>query len=120
MSESEIDYDQKSTPLFSIHESWEMSEPSKVIAIIRDVGCWRLGHWDGCCCSHFSVRDVTIEISCGKGREQGVWVYSAHSFYAGRTDDFDLQGIADVVLDELRRGSGQRDNWTVYLGEPAE
>jgi hypothetical protein len=116
MTETGIDYDQKSTPLFSIHESWKMSEPSKVIAIIRDVGCWRLGHWDGCCCSHFSVRDVTIEISCGKGAEQAVWVYSASSEWSGRSAD--LRAIASVVLDELRINSGRSDNWVVYLAEP--
>lgn len=31
--------------MFSAPESWKMSETEKVVAIIKEVECWRLGNW---------------------------------------------------------------------------
>jgi hypothetical protein len=67
--------------MFTVEESWKMSEPEKVLALIRELGCWRLGNRDGCCCCNFSIRNVDVRISCGKGGEQGVWVGSGSTDY---------------------------------------
>ena len=52
------------------------SEPELVLDLIKEVGVCRLGNWDGCCCSGFSVRNVNVDISCGKGRNRGIWIHA--------------------------------------------
>jgi hypothetical protein len=37
-----------------------------VVSIIREVGIERLCEFDGCLCSHFSLRNVDVHISCYK------------------------------------------------------
>lgn len=71
-----------------------MSETERVVAIIKDVECSSLGNWDGCCCSEFSIRNVLVEVSCGKGRKQGIWVSS-------RSMDYDDAGLLQPVMDEV-------------------
>ncbi len=66
--------------MFSASEFSKMSEPEKVVAIIKELECFRLGNWDGCCCSHFSIRNVEVKISCGKGAEQSVRVTIGQSW----------------------------------------
>lgn len=90
-----------------------MTETEKVVAIIRDVQCWRLGNWDGCCCCNFSVRNVDVDISCGKGREQAVWVSSV-------SDDYSVTGflrpIMDEVVRQLAEQSGCSGTFAEYVG----
>lgn len=95
--------------MFTAKESWKMSEPEKVAALIKEVGCWRLGNWDGCCCSRFSVRNVDVDISCGKGRDQGVWISSASMDY-GEIEHGDpelLRPIMSEVVRQLAEQSGR-------------
>lgn len=97
--------------LYDNKELWRMSEPNRVVAIIQDVGLWNLGNWDGCCCSHFSIRNVDIDISCGKGREQAVWVSS-------RSMDYDepllLEPIMKEVVYQLERDSNRGGTFAEY------
>ncbi len=88
--------------MFTVEESWKMREPEKIVAIIKAVEIWRLANFDGCICSRFSVRNVDVEISCGKGGERGVFVSSRSLDYwkEGTLDDNDeemLRPIAEEV-----------------------
>lgn len=91
-----------------------MDETEKVVAIIKEVGCSRLGNWDGCCCSHFSIRNVDVEISCGKGREQAVWISS-------RSQDYDdkelLKPIMAEVIRQVTEQSGRGGAFAQYIKE---
>lgn len=99
--------------IFTVQQSWKMSEAEKVLAIIIELGCWRLGNWDGCACSRFSLRDVDIEIACGKGGEQGVWVRSASCEY----DDVELlRPIMEEVVRQCDEGAGRA---TPFIGHIA-
>lgn len=98
--------------IFDAPESWKMSETDKVVALIREVELWRLGNWDGCCCSRFSLRNVDVDISCGKGREQAVWVSSASGDYDGQPS---LQPIMDEVVRQLNEHSGRVPDFAQYF-----
>lgn len=76
--------------MYTREEGWKMSEPEKVLAIIKELGVWVLGNWDGCCCSKFSIRNVDVDIACGKGRNQGVYVSSDSMDYLNQ----------DLIMDE--------------------
>lgn len=92
------------TALYSDRQSWKMSETDKVVSIIKDVQCWRLGKWDGCCCSHFSIREVEVDIACGKGKEQSVTVRSGSSDFP---DENSLRPIMDEVIRQVTEQSGR-------------
>jgi hypothetical protein len=51
-------------------------ETEVIIDLIREVGVCRLSLFDGCSCGGFTVRNVEVDICCGKGRDRGVWVSS--------------------------------------------
>ena len=98
--------------LYSVERSWGMSEPEKVVALIRSVQCWRLGDWDGCVCSGFSVRNVDVDISFGKGREQAVWVSSTSMNYENAEL---LRPIMDEVVGQLRKQSWRGGEFAQYF-----
>ena len=85
-----------------------------VVSLIREVGCERLGFWDGCCCSSSSVRGVSVDISCGKGREQAVWVSSHHMDYNDKTS---LRPVMDEVIRQLEDKSGRGGGFARYFAE---
>lgn len=89
-------------------EWFRLTEPERVVAILREVGIEVLGNWDGCCCSNFSIRNVNVDISCGKGRKQGVWVWSRSSDY---DDKVLLIPIMDEVLTQANEKSGRFPNF---------
>lgn len=89
-----------------------MSEPEKVVAIISEVQCRKLGNWDGCCCSNFSIRNVNVDISCGKGREQAVWVSSASGDYE---DQSLLKPIMAEVIRQVTEQSARRGTFAQYF-----
>ena len=106
--------------MFTAEESWKMTEPDKVVALIREVECWRLGNWDGCVCSHFSIRNVNVDISCGKGRDQAVWMYSGSLDYwdgvsANDCDAEMLAPIMDEVIRQLAEQSGRGGTFARYF-----
>ena len=72
--------------MFTCEQSWGMTETERVVSLIKEIECWRLGNWDGCCCSRFSIRNVDIEIACGKGSEQAVTISSPSLDYRGESD----------------------------------
>lgn len=82
--------------MFTVEQSWKMTETEMVVALIKELGCWRLGNWDGCCCSNFSVRNVDVNISCGKGSEQGVWIKSV-------SGDYDNIELLRPIMEEVVR-----------------
>lgn len=91
-----------------------MKEPQRVVALIREVECWRLGNWDGCCCSDFTVRNVKVDISCGKGRKQAVWVSSSSMDYEDKSL---LQPIMDEVIRQVSEQSGCSRPFAQHLEE---
>jgi hypothetical protein len=101
--------------MFDAPQSWKMSEPEKVLTIIKEIECWRLGNWDGCLCSRFSIRNVDVEISCGKGRDRGIWVSSASLDYM---DVKLLHPIAEEVQRQVE-GGDHRGHAPIYLHEPS-
>jgi len=100
--------------VYDVEQSWKMNEPEKVLAIIKEVGLWRLGNWDGCCCSHFSLRNVDVDISCGKGREQAVWVSSSSGDYE---DKELLRPIMAEVIKQVSDQSGRGGSFAQYFDE---
>ena len=106
--------------MFDTPQSWKMSEPEKIVAIIKEVECWRLGNWGGCCCSHFSIRNVDIDISCGKGREQAVWIGSPSMDYwngvsKNGNDENLLRPIMEEVVRQLTEQSGRGGTFAQYF-----
>jgi hypothetical protein len=101
--------------MYTAEQSWEMTEPEKVVALIKEVQCWRLGNWDGCCCSSFSIRNVHIDISCGKGREQAVWIHSNSLDYPKGEDALLLTPVMDEVVRQLNEQSGRGDAFARYF-----
>jgi hypothetical protein len=75
-----------------------------VVDLIREVGVARLGHFDGCVCCHFNVRNIEIAISCGKGDERGLWISSPSLDYylEGTKDDSDPK-LLRPIAEEVRR-----------------
>jgi hypothetical protein len=98
------------TPPFK--EWWKMSEPERIVWIIREVGCSTLGNWDGCCCSRFSVRNVDVDVSCGKGREQAVWVSGRSMDYATEES---LRPIMTEVVRQVSEQSGRGPHFAEYI-----
>lgn len=92
-------------------------EPEIVARIIREVGCDTLGNWDGCCCSSFSIRNVDVEIRCGKGGdEHAVYVHSVSMDY----DDKELlRLIAAEVAKQVDEKSGRAGPVAQYLNGKA-
>lgn len=102
--------------MFAAEESWKMSEPEKVVAIIKEVGAWRLGNWDGCTCSRFSIRNVDIDISCGKGGPRRVRVSSPSCDYID--GDPDLRTIGEEVARQVQESDGRSPTIGVTVEEP--
>lgn len=98
--------------MFSGEESWKMTETEKVVAIIKEVECWRLGYWDGCCCSEFSVRSVNVDIACGKGREKAVRI-SGGADHDAET----LKPIMAEVMRQVEEQSGRGPGFAQYINE---
>jgi hypothetical protein len=101
--------------MFSTEESWKMSEPEMVLAIIKEIGIWRLGNCDGCMCSNFSLRNVNVDISCGKGTDRAVRVYSVSGDYYGEHDEL-LRPIAEEVKRQVE-ASDHRGPIPIYFEE---
>lgn len=99
--------------IFTAPESWKMTETQKVVAIIRAIECWRLGNWDGCCCSRFSIRGVDVEISCGKA-DEAIRV-SSRSYNYDKLDD--LKPIMAEIVRQVSEQSGRGENFAQYLSK---
>ncbi len=99
--------------MFNAPEAWTMTESEKVVALIKEIECWRLGNWDGCCCSRFSLRNVDVDISCGKGGEQAVWVSCPSLDYG---DIELLRPIMDEVIRQVTEQSGRGAKFAQYIG----
>lgn len=95
-----------------------MTEVEKIVAIIKGLGCWNLGHWDGCCCSYFSIRNVDIRISCGKNGDQSVWVTSRSCDY---DDVVQLRPVMAEIIKQLKEHSGRGGyfNENIFVGDAA-
>lgn len=96
--------------MYTVEESWRMSEVEKVVAIIKEVGVWRLGNFDGCCCCKFGLRNVDISVSCGKGGSRGVTVSSDSLDYyetaSGVGPDV-LRPIAEEAARQVENSDGR-------------
>ena len=99
--------------MFDVKESCKMSETEKVVTIIKEVQCWRLGNWDGCVCSNFSIRNVDIEISCGKSAaEQAVKISSRSMDYL---EESALRPIADEVFAQVTEQANRSRPFKVII-----
>ena len=94
-----------------------MQEPEKVLAIIKELGIWRLGNCDGCMCSSFSLRNVHVDISCGKGPDRAVRVYSHSGDYESGDHDALLRPIAEEVKRQLEESGDGRGPAQIYYEE---
>lgn len=92
-----------------------MSEPNMVLAIIKELGIYRLGNCDGCVCSSFSLRNVHVDISCGKGTDRAVRVYSHSGDYDEGHDEL-LRPIAEEVQRQVE-GSDMRGPAPIFFEE---
>ena len=95
-------------------------ETNKILNLIKKNPCWELGNWDGCCCCDFSIRDVNFQISCGKGREKGVWVWSDNGDYHQSDEDHDnlLRPIAEEISAQCKECSTRSGDFPIHLFPP--
>jgi hypothetical protein len=56
---------------FDYSLEWKKTEPERVLDVIKEVGIHRLANLDGCICCSFEIRNVRVEVCCGKGGERG-------------------------------------------------
>jgi hypothetical protein len=72
------------------------------VDLIRRVGVWKLGAYDGCNCAHFEVQAVRVDISCHKS-QQTVEVKSVVA------DDYGCnRAMLDAIAAEVVRQLGER------------
>lgn len=89
-----------------------MSEPEEVLALVKEIGVGRLGGADGCMCLHFNIRRVDIDVSCGKGRDRGLWISSRSMDYWDSSTANDssikmLRPIAEEVARQVEDSDGR-------------
>lgn len=107
-------YETRTAKVFTAEESWEMSEPDMILSLIQQVGVWRLSNSDGCMCGGFTLRNVKVDIACGKGRKRAIWVSSNSMDYT--KNDETLRPIADEVARQVEDGDG-RGKMAIHLRE---
>lgn len=109
--------------MFDAQESWNMDEPEKVLALVKEVKVWRLSNAAGCICGGFEIRNVHVDICCGKGRDRAVYVWSHSLDYpeedaekmlgpigkevAQQVEASDLRGPIPIRLHEWRKDIDQ-------------
>lgn len=84
---------------------WIDREVQDIVDLVREVGVYRLCSRDGCTCGGFTVRNVEVEVSCGKGFDRGVRVFSNHFDYHGREDS--LLPVAREVARQVEEDDGR-------------
>jgi len=98
--------------VFTVEESWKMNEPEKVLVLIKNIGVWRLGNCDGCMCCRFSLRNVDINVCCGKGGDRGVTISSRSLDYwdgvsSNGNDTKMLRPIAEEIARQVEEGDSR-------------
>lgn len=81
---------------------WDKSEPQRVFDVIKEIGIHRLANLDGCICSSFEIRNVEINISCGKGGDRGCWISSRSIDYPESEVEL-AKVLGDVGAEVLRQ-----------------
>lgn len=66
-------------------------------ALIRQVGVWELGAYDGCNCAYFEVQAVKVELSCHKSGKS-ITVINTHSDGANEAM---LHAVAAEIMRQL-------------------
>jgi hypothetical protein len=97
------------TKPFDYTLDWHKPEPQIVLEIIQAVGIHRLANFDGCLCGRFSLRNVDIDICCGKGRQRALWISSKSGDYDDNAQK-KLRPIAEEVVrqvQDLNDGRGE-------------
>jgi hypothetical protein len=103
---------------FDYSTEWSKSEPQRVMDVIREVGVHRLANLDGCICSDFSIRNVEVEIRCGKSSApRGIRVSSQWREYMSGA--VELRVIADEVVRQLIKLYDGRGPLPVIIEEPS-
>lgn len=83
-----------------------IEENMRTAALIKDVGVESLGDFSECTCCDFKVRNVEVDISCGKGRERGLWISSPSLYYYGEDPSL-LKPIAEEVARQVEHSDGR-------------
>ena len=95
-------------------ENWlEKHRVRPVIDLLKNVGYQGLNFSDGCACGGFEVMGVCVEVGCGKGAGEGVWVHSPHGDFDGQQEV--LAPIADEVARQIKEAYWR--NLPVFVGE---
>lgn len=94
---------------YSLH--WYTPEPQRVLEVLKEVGIHRLANFDGCLCGCFAIRNVKIEISCGKGADRGIKISSRSMDYPASAEELEkvLCEVGNEVqrqIDDLHDGRG--------------
>ena len=96
------------------------SEPERVLDLIKEVKVYNLGNWDGCVCCHFSIRNVNVDVACGKGSDQAIRVWSNSMDYMegyGDPHDEALKPIAEEVRRQVIDGSFRGGDFPIFYEE---
>lgn len=106
-----------------------------VLELIREVGLHRLGGFDGCMCTHFSVQRVDVDVSCRKSSGGTKGFYGTTVRVHSRSLDQDgaeLEQVAREVAKQIHEQDGcelrvrycdyleDRDQKCVHCAKPRE
>lgn len=90
--------------IMPIEEWWRTPENLRVVRILQEIGADVLGNFDGCCCCGFKIRNVEIDISCGKGRDRGLWIYSPSlDYWDGKSENGSEEELLRPIAEEVQR-----------------
>lgn len=87
----------------SIPNAWGKRVVDGAIELVREIGIYGLGGNDGCPCTDFAVRNISVHVSCHKS-EQTVRIYSHHADFddgSYRTDTALFEPLAEEVLRQV-------------------
>jgi len=89
---------------------WATPEHERIVELVREIGVWRLGNFDACVCSRFSIRSVEVEINCGKARPRGVRISSvAMDYWNGSSEDGNNEILLRPIAEEVARQVAESD-----------
>lgn len=77
----------------------------EAIKLLREVGVHRIGGMDGCSCCEFKIQNIEISVSCGKGMERGIRIFSPSLDYY--PDSSELLPVAEEVRRQVEKNDGR-------------
>lgn len=97
-----------------------MAEVDSVLALIRDTGLHQLGDLEGCVCCSFNVRNIAVEVSCGKGTPRGIRVWHDEVTRDGISKEDADEAFLRSVGEEVARQAetDRRGEMPISIGQP--